>query len=686
MKLTRDASLLLSNYLQAQPGEVGVITDESFLRQIIEVSESCDNSSLLRTFTLSSAEKLFEKPVGQWLVVSSSNEEALVAEFEARAASLGHYPLKIVSFIEDVLTPYMSKDWPAAPVVHRDARIFDLPSYAVVCTPRSGSTYLGELLSSIGLGCPNEHLRDKEIELLAGLDLSESETRQFLKAFFWRNQRSFVFGTKLISHYVTKLISTISLDNSLIAELRENFKIVYLVRKDKVRQAISDYLANLSGVWHVRSEGGAKALDQSFRKIDYDFAEIFRRYNELIQVEGKLYSLFKDCKHTIIYYEDLVADRDQSFKKVVEFLGFFAFEKPVAMVMRPDSDVADAMAKQFTADYLKVFGRSLDEYVVAEAPVEAQEKNRPAPQSLADLKNLTFGQYQRRSWQVVDYKCRWSPEVEEYIRSDQLQPKDGEPFILALGAAQTFAPYVKQGFLNIISEKLSIPCINFGIGGAGPDFFFRPSIWPRIVELANRAHAVIYQVQSCRTMGSPILPKGKDPKDSLVLSGPSGPIQYDAERAITELRRRGRDPDLVKHLDFVRSDWIRLITRFATEVTPPKILFWFGERSPDYTEDWGRSPDISGIFGGFPQLVNRHMIDCVVDSFDGYVEEVFHGPHERLFNRFTGRPTLGLFGGTLRKDQSWLPADNYYPNSETHETAATKLIAALSALGDRKRA
>src|SRR5262249_2339041 len=155
--------------------------------------------------------------------------------------------------------------------------------------------------------------------------------------------------------------------------------------------------------------------------------------------------------------------------EVAQFLGFTDIGATTAKLMKTESTVNDVLRRRFVADYRERFGKEPAEYwpspdmVAGMAPPPGEDL-----QSLADLKALKLGQYQKRSWHIADYKCRWSPEIKEWVRADQREPRTGECFALAFGSAQTFAPYVRKGYVNLLSEALPLPFVNFGVGGAGP--------------------------------------------------------------------------------------------------------------------------------------------------------------------------------------------------------------------------
>jgi LPS sulfotransferase NodH len=628
--------------------------------------------------------KLLKSGIGstvfEWFTFSILDEARIRGRLMSELAVAGLQP-EIISCLNDVFSAYLGRDLPLAEKVPQDARIPDLPSYAIVCAPRCGSTFLTEMLASVGLGRPEEHLREREIAALSDLRIGDNDAASLFTDLLWKHQRNFIFGTKVVSHFLFDLKSKITVPETVSALIRSNLRIIYLVRKDKVRQAISDFLANRVKIWHVRDEKSHIDLRNKHAKIEYSFDEILSRYKFMLNEDERLTKGIQGFEHIVMFYEDLVAQPIISVTTAAEFLGFKNIGEPKAIVVKSDSPAADNFCSRFMVDYESKFGRPPADYIPTQ-PVSG-EQIAPARfelQSLAELKNLSFGQYQKRSWQIADYKCRWCSDIGEFIRADHREPGPGERFIMAFGSAHTFAPYVLQGYTNLLASDLGLPLLNFGIGGAGPDFFARPGVREKFIKQCNQAAVVIFQVMSCRTMGSSVLPKGKDPKNSLIMDVGGKLVQFDSERAMTELRRAGRDRDLATHLKLIRESWCDLMKTLAAEITAPKVLFWFSNREPKYEEKWPQSPGTDTIFGNFPQLINEKMIGDIQPHFDSYVEVVYPDLPEPLINRFSGKQTKAVFGGSLLEDQSWLSINDYYPSTAMHRTAADALRTSIAPL------
>jgi hypothetical protein len=116
-----------------------------------------------------------------------------------------------------------------------------------------------------------------------------------------------------------------------------------------------------------------------------------------------------------------------------------------------------------------------------------------------------------------------------------------------------------------------------------------------------------------------------------------------------------------------RANWIDSFRSLLGRIEVPTVLLWFSKRSPDYQEAHG---DVHALFGEFPQLVNRAMVDAIRPLADEYAECVTsRGSPQRLTSRFTGEPAT--FTDVRGEHQA---LNTYYPSPEMHADAAAALV------------
>lgn len=187
--------------------------------------------------------------------------------------------------------------------------------YAVVCSPRSGSTFLCDLLGAAGFGNPKEHVREAFIEVC-------KSPYSFTELLGWMMERGGCggyFGTKLVSHYLDRLgTSPLSLDGLEVVLKARNFRIIHLQR-DPAEQAISSYFAHRTGVWHIRA---ATISDLRHAEVSYAFDEL-RGHYDAVRAANQRVDLFVQRFDNVLglRYDDLDSDYRSALLRIAEFLG-----------------------------------------------------------------------------------------------------------------------------------------------------------------------------------------------------------------------------------------------------------------------------------------------------------------------------------------------------------------------------
>jgi hypothetical protein len=244
-------------------------------------------------------------------------------------------------------------------------------------------------------------------------------------------------------------------------------------------------------------------------------------------------------------------------------------------------------------------------------------------------------------------------------------PVTGSRYIACVGAAQTFGCFCAEPYPALLAKLLGIETMNLGYGGAGPTFH---NSNPRLLKYINDADLVIVQVMSARSQSNTLFRTRAHARRGIRLS--DGAV-LTAERFYHDLVLN--EPDRVAGIvEETRENYVENMLRLLQDITPPKILFWFSVRRPEYTASY--QLPLARIFGGFPQLVNRAIVDRLRAAADRYVECVTsRGMPQPLFDR-QGRPSsvvLEDYSGayTIVDDHN-----RYYPSPEMHADAAAALV------------
>jgi len=290
--------------------------------------------------------------------------------------------------------------------------------------------------------------------------------------------------------------------------------------------------------------------------------------------------------------------------------------------------------------------------------------------------------YARRDWRIVDYQLERLQGTNLEFRGPIPRQLEAGSYIACIGAAQTFGCFTARPFATLLGERLGMPALNLGYGGAGPSFFSNDE---RLLDVVNGARLVVVQVMSARSEsnsefeseGLEYLRRRSDGRrlgavsayDELIRREAFVHVRVGLSRGVTVyLSPPKRLRELIAE---TRENWIRSYDRLLERIRVPKILFYFSQRPAEYRE---RYHSVLGLFGEFPQLVNGSMVHAVRQMSDAYVECVTRrGIPQVLVDRFTGRPT----SVNLRDDRPDLKAtwkrNRYYPSPEMHEDAAAAL-------------
>jgi LPS sulfotransferase NodH len=191
--------------------------------------------------------------------------------------------------------------------------------YIVLCTPRSGSTVLCDLLEKTSkAGFPKEHLTRPVYEALKAGAFQFSDWYNTLQ----KNaiSKNLVFGTKIITERLEWLRNIYS--DSQLRMSFDKHKVIRLTRGSVAEQAVSKWFAQVSNKWHVKN---IAEEDNTFQFVkNYNFDAIYKIYISLIDDEQKLEKQITDIfgKEVIeVEYSCLVTDTKNEMNRVTEFLG-----------------------------------------------------------------------------------------------------------------------------------------------------------------------------------------------------------------------------------------------------------------------------------------------------------------------------------------------------------------------------
>ena len=267
------------------------------------------------------------------IVVSLEDETALLSAVKEQNALSSELP--ILRLFSDVFVNLLCRQ----PLLQTVSQQSQKPriSYAILTTPRSGSTYLCELLNSTKIaGNPREHLRLAVQELSLYCNFNYLNLLNNLMTYSVSSNG--VFGTKLISHFLFELKQT-ELDFNQIFQSVDKF--ILLVRKDKVAQAVSLLIAQKTEIWHLHNNGENTDYQSKLENIEISDAlldDVEQKYDFINKQEARLKKLLANnqIEPLTVVYEDILDNAELQINRILDFL---AIAKPESKEIKINSGI-----------------------------------------------------------------------------------------------------------------------------------------------------------------------------------------------------------------------------------------------------------------------------------------------------------------------------------------------------------
>jgi hypothetical protein len=274
--------------------------------------------------------------------------------------------------------------------------------------------------------------------------------------------------------------------------------------------------------------------------------------------------------------------------------------------------------------------------------------------------------YQERDYEIIDYELFQLPETGK-VRGPAPRTLAPGEYFTCVGAAQTFGCFCEEPYPTLLARRLGLPVLNFGLAGAGPRLFLGHEA---MLGYINAGRFAVVQVMSGRSEGNSFFDAGGSSR----LTRRSDGKEIEAVPAYRELLANESVERVQAIVAETRQNWINSFANLLEAIEAPTILFWFSERSADYEESYSERR-VRPLFGKFPQLVNRTMIEQIRSMSDEYVECISsRGLPQRLVSRFTGEPVTIPDRTDLSRTRERI--NRYYPSPEMHADAADALVEA----------
>ena len=243
-----------------------------------------------------------------------------------------------------------------------------ITTYIICTNPRSGSWLLSEALAATSIaGNPREWFNIQQEQRTRAQWRIDNQTdltfAGYLQAARLESMTSNgISGIKL--HYYQfadlprRMPARSGWDNlspgELISAMFPDAKYVWLTRRDKVRQAISLYLAYQTDQWWSVDGSPVREAPQRVDDVEFDPGAIASFHALLEQYERSWQAFFQSNQVTplVIEYEDLAADHAGTIHNVLQWLGIPDAQRaaiPAPRLRRQSDARSDEWAARYTA-------------------------------------------------------------------------------------------------------------------------------------------------------------------------------------------------------------------------------------------------------------------------------------------------------------------------------------------------
>ncbi len=255
-------------------------------------------------------------------------------------------------------------------------------TFTIAFTPRCGSTVLSNALTEAGLGRPTEYFQYPYSEQSPfGVTPGERFAENFETLVRDRSVNG-IFGSKIMHDHRAHLDDWLasSVDGyATLDDILPNHRWVYVRRENSIKQAVSLYIADETGVWHMPT--GSESHTSS-PEVRYDFFAILTKLMMLLSHEANWDAYFDKTgiQPLRVTYESLMASPSDFFLTMADYLNVPAHQISSAHLSRSGGldkisdrmgDVYRDIRERFTEDFLDIgrrdnrakLGAGLDRWV-----------------------------------------------------------------------------------------------------------------------------------------------------------------------------------------------------------------------------------------------------------------------------------------------------------------------------------
>lgn len=225
-------------------------------------------------------------------------------------------------------------------------------NYLVCATPRSGSSLLCDALAATGVaGWPFEYFQEPVFQKCC-VDWGVTPPKDPVEYLGLLSERTRtgngVFGAKTMYGNLASLLERLPPHLTLGGNLLPGLRWVRIIRRDVVRQAVSNLRASQTEHWsHEQAENRPTRAEPH-----YDFAQLEERVGRIGRQTAKWDRFFAGLSEApaLVCYEDLAANLEGTVRRVLAHLGIEAgtplFSGPLTLRRQ-----GDALNEEWVARY-----------------------------------------------------------------------------------------------------------------------------------------------------------------------------------------------------------------------------------------------------------------------------------------------------------------------------------------------
>lgn len=240
--------------------------------------------------------------------------------------------------------------------------------YVVLATPRSGSTYLCDALTSAGAGAPQEWFSRALVHHYAGrwemrspsstVQLPEVRSpAEYLHAVASHAAADGILAVKLHWHQYQWVQQTFGVDPLTVFGEAARPRAVRILREDLVGQAVSSLIADTTHIFYQK-KGEEPSVSFEYEGTDrsatvaYDFHEILLRVIRFAEDEEhwRRFAADRGLPMLDVTYESLVEDLAGTVAPVLAHLRIESWREPSSGLAKQATEVNQEFAERFRTD------------------------------------------------------------------------------------------------------------------------------------------------------------------------------------------------------------------------------------------------------------------------------------------------------------------------------------------------